>query len=147
MCVEAHGEHGCGEADAQDLEDMEKKREDHVEKHPTNVFQAKAICAVDPFQATLSQPQKKQAPISQLEDSSSLFFRCVFALLSQQPRKHSLQNSCSTLSLYSTIDYQCFASPMGLPAGAKDCLRSGESRVNYALCVCFHKLKTGYNLI
>ena len=92
MCVEADGEHGCGEADAQDLEDMEKKREDHVEKHPTNVFQAQAICAVDPFQATLSQPQKKQAPRSQLEDSSALLFRCVFALLSQQPCKHSLQN-------------------------------------------------------
>ncbi len=27
---------------------------------------------------------------------------------------------------------------MGLPAGAKDCLRSGESRVNYALRVCAH---------
>ena len=70
MCVEADGEHGCGEADAQDLEDMEKKREDHVEKHPTNVFQAQAICAVDPFQATLSRPQKKtgsEIPVGRFE--------------------------------------------------------------------------------
>ena len=52
MCVEADGEHGFGEADAQDMEDMEKKKEDHANKHPTNVFQAQAICAADPFQAT-----------------------------------------------------------------------------------------------